>query len=106
LNKGIKATHKKFWDVERGVTYIPWSKVKMEELEGSREGGMLDADTLCPGKHLSSATSTLSALGDSQLSSLIPHLLSPRLLLKMHWRRFLVPLLSPPPPMHFEEGCE
>ncbi|XP_029508699.1 SR-related and CTD-associated factor 4-like [Oncorhynchus nerka] len=48
LNKGIKAPHKKFWDVERGVTYIPWSKVKMEELEGSREGGMLDADTLCP----------------------------------------------------------
>ncbi|KAK6296365.1 hypothetical protein J4Q44_G00325070 [Coregonus suidteri] len=48
LNKGIKATHKKFWDVERGVTYIPWSKVKMEELEGYREGGMLDADTLCP----------------------------------------------------------
>ncbi|XP_045074427.1 SR-related and CTD-associated factor 4-like isoform X2 [Coregonus clupeaformis] len=48
LNKGIKATHKKFWDVERGVTYIPWSKVKMEDLEGYREGGMLDADTLCP----------------------------------------------------------
>ncbi|XP_036817214.1 SR-related and CTD-associated factor 4 isoform X3 [Oncorhynchus mykiss] len=48
LNKGIKATHKKFWDVERGVTYIPWSKVKIEELEGYREGGMLDADTLCP----------------------------------------------------------
>ncbi|XP_029571852.1 splicing factor, arginine/serine-rich 15 [Salmo trutta] len=48
LNKGIKATHKKFWDVERGVTYIPWSKVKMEELDGYREGGMLDAETLCP----------------------------------------------------------
>ncbi|XP_019905247.1 SR-related and CTD-associated factor 4-like [Esox lucius] len=48
LNKGIKVTHKKFWDVERGVTYIPWSKVKVEELEGYREGGMLDADTLCP----------------------------------------------------------
>uniref|UniRef100_A0A8C7K6G6 SR-related CTD-associated factor 4b n=1 Tax=Oncorhynchus kisutch TaxID=8019 RepID=A0A8C7K6G6_ONCKI len=76
LNKGIKATHKKFWDVERGVTYIPWSKVKIEELEGSREGGMLDADTLCPGKHLSHATSTPSALGESQLSCLIPHLLA------------------------------
>ncbi|KAJ7990105.1 hypothetical protein DPEC_G00296860 [Dallia pectoralis] len=48
LNKGIKATHKKFWEVERGVTYIPWSKVKVEELEGYREGGMLDVDTLCP----------------------------------------------------------
>ncbi|KAM8769352.1 SR-related and CTD-associated factor 4-like [Acanthopagrus schlegelii] len=48
LNKGIKSTHKKFWDVERGVTYIPWSKVKVEELESYREGGMLDAETLNP----------------------------------------------------------
>ncbi|KAM3874740.1 SR-related and CTD-associated factor 4-like [Diretmus argenteus] len=48
LNKGIKSTHKKFWDVERGVTYVPWSKVKVEELESFREGGMLDADTLNP----------------------------------------------------------
>ncbi|XP_076002217.1 SR-related and CTD-associated factor 4-like isoform X2 [Genypterus blacodes] len=46
LNKGIKAAHKKFWDVEQGVTYIPWSKVKFEELESYREGGMLDAETL------------------------------------------------------------
>lgn len=50
LNKGIKSAHKKFWDVERGVCYIPWSKVKVEELESYREGGMLDADTLNPGK--------------------------------------------------------
>ncbi|CAN9511011.1 unnamed protein product [Ophioblennius macclurei] len=48
LNKGIKSAHKKFWDVERGVTYIPWSKVKSEELESYREGGMLDAETLNP----------------------------------------------------------
>ncbi|XP_040030497.2 SR-related and CTD-associated factor 4 [Gasterosteus aculeatus] len=48
LNKGIKSTHKKFWDVERGVTYIPWSKVKVEELDVYREGGMLDAETLNP----------------------------------------------------------
>ncbi|XP_034721514.1 SR-related and CTD-associated factor 4-like isoform X2 [Etheostoma cragini] len=48
LNKGIKSAHKKFWDVERGVTYIPWSKVKVEELESYREGGILDADTLNP----------------------------------------------------------
>ncbi|XP_061733992.1 SR-related and CTD-associated factor 4-like [Nerophis ophidion] len=46
LNKGIKTAHKKFWDVERGVTYIPWAKVKTEELEGYREGGMFDPDTL------------------------------------------------------------
>ncbi|XP_074535894.1 SR-related and CTD-associated factor 4-like [Halichoeres trimaculatus] len=48
LNKGIKPAHKKFWDVERGVTYIPWSKVKLEELESYREGGILDAETLKP----------------------------------------------------------
>ncbi|XP_045930594.1 SR-related and CTD-associated factor 4-like isoform X2 [Micropterus dolomieu] len=48
LNKGIKSAHKKFWDVERGVTYIPWSKVKVEELESYREGGVLDGETLNP----------------------------------------------------------
>ncbi|CAL8363902.1 unnamed protein product [Merluccius merluccius] len=48
LNKGIKSTHKKFWDVERGVTYIPWNKVKVEELESFREGGMLDVDSINP----------------------------------------------------------
>lgn len=42
--------HKKFWDVERGVTYIPWGKVKVEELDTYREGGMLDEETLNPGK--------------------------------------------------------
>ncbi|XP_072316387.1 SR-related and CTD-associated factor 4-like [Eucyclogobius newberryi] len=48
LNKGIKSAHKKFWDVEHGVTYIPWNKVKVEELESYREGGMIDADTVNP----------------------------------------------------------
>ncbi|XP_028321550.1 splicing factor, arginine/serine-rich 15-like isoform X2 [Gouania willdenowi] len=48
LNKGIKAAHKKFWDVERGVTYIPWSKVKAEELHSYVQGGMLDIETLNP----------------------------------------------------------
>ncbi|KAM8903351.1 SR-related and CTD-associated factor 4-like isoform 2-T2 [Spinachia spinachia] len=66
LNKGIKSTHKKFWDVERGVTYIPWSKVKVEELDIYREGGMLDAETLNPewinGKDLSMQASVNGAL--------------------------------------------
>ncbi|XP_039893310.1 SR-related and CTD-associated factor 4-like [Simochromis diagramma] len=48
LNKGIKPAHKKFWDVERGVTYIPWNKVKVEELQSYCEGGMLDVETLNP----------------------------------------------------------
>lgn len=51
LNRGIKTAHKKFWDAEQGVTYIPWSKVKIEDLESYREGGMLDEETLNPGKH-------------------------------------------------------
>lgn len=31
------------------MTYVPWDKVKPEELEGFCEGGMLDSDTLNPG---------------------------------------------------------
>ncbi|XP_040606455.1 SR-related and CTD-associated factor 4 isoform X5 [Mesocricetus auratus] len=48
LNKGIKADYKQYWDVELGVTYVPWDKVKPEELESFCEGGMLDSDTLNP----------------------------------------------------------
>ncbi|MEE6468050.1 hypothetical protein FKM82_008150 [Ascaphus truei] len=48
LNKGIKSDYKQYWDVEIGVTYIPWSKVKPDELENFCEGGMLDNDTVCP----------------------------------------------------------
>ncbi|XP_072515025.1 SR-related and CTD-associated factor 4 [Salminus brasiliensis] len=48
LNKGIKSEFKQYWDVELGVTYIPWSKAKMEDLEDFKEGGVLDTDTLSP----------------------------------------------------------
>uniref|UniRef100_A0A8C6XA14 SR-related CTD associated factor 4 n=1 Tax=Naja naja TaxID=35670 RepID=A0A8C6XA14_NAJNA len=48
LNKGIKPDYKQYWDVELGVTYIPWGKVKPEDLESFCEGGMLDNDTLSP----------------------------------------------------------
>ncbi|KAJ8266665.1 hypothetical protein GJAV_G00133220 [Gymnothorax javanicus] len=48
LNKGIKPEYKQYWDVELGVTYIPWSKVRAEDLESFREGGMLDSESLCP----------------------------------------------------------
>lgn len=46
LNKGIKADYKQYWDVDQGVTYIPWSKIKEEELEEIKEGGALDIDSL------------------------------------------------------------
>ncbi|XP_043114651.1 SR-related and CTD-associated factor 4b [Puntigrus tetrazona] len=48
LNKGIKTDLKKFWDVERGVTYIPWDKVKASDIRSLQEGGLLDAETLKP----------------------------------------------------------
>ncbi|XP_076876240.1 SR-related and CTD-associated factor 4 isoform X2 [Brachyhypopomus gauderio] len=48
LNKGIKSEFKQYWVVDLGVTYIPWSKLKTEDLEVFREGGMLDTDTLSP----------------------------------------------------------
>ncbi|XP_077402529.1 SR-related and CTD-associated factor 4 [Vanacampus margaritifer] len=48
LNKGIKADLKQFWDVELGVTYVPWAKVREEQLEELKEGGILDGDTLAP----------------------------------------------------------
>lgn len=69
LNKGIKSVHKKFWDVERGVTYIPWGKVKVEELDAYREGGMLDEETLNPEWNIPKDTSQL-ALGNGALESI------------------------------------
>nr|XP_055053348.1 SR-related and CTD-associated factor 4b [Misgurnus anguillicaudatus] len=46
LNKGIKSEFKKYWDVERGVTYIPWGKVKPDDIQSYRDGGILDVETL------------------------------------------------------------
>lgn len=50
LNKGIKSELKQYWDVELGVTYIPWSKIREVQLEELKEGGILDVETLAPGK--------------------------------------------------------
>lgn len=49
LNKGIKSELKQYWDVELGVTYIPWSKIREVQLEELKEGGILDVETLAPG---------------------------------------------------------
>ncbi|XP_072546891.1 SR-related and CTD-associated factor 4-like [Salminus brasiliensis] len=48
LNKGVNSRFKKYWDVELGVTYIPWSKLKTAEIPALREGGTLDQDTFKP----------------------------------------------------------
>lgn len=57
LNKGIKAEFKQYWDVELGVTYIPWSKIREVQLEELKEGGILDVDTLSPGMNSDTSVS-------------------------------------------------
>ncbi|MEE6475356.1 hypothetical protein FKM82_010724 [Ascaphus truei] len=46
LNKGVKTEYKQFWDVDLGVTYIPWEKVKLDDLNDFAEGGMIDQETV------------------------------------------------------------
>lgn len=50
--KGVKGKEwKDYWEVELGVTYIPWSKllnISDQDLEFLEEGGMIDEDTLPP----------------------------------------------------------
>ncbi|KAM4541373.1 SR-related and CTD-associated factor 8 isoform 2-T5 [Fundulus diaphanus] len=46
LNKGVKQEYKQFWDADLGVTYIPWEKVKMDDLHGFAEGGIIDQETI------------------------------------------------------------
>ncbi|KAM8952976.1 SR-related and CTD-associated factor 8 [Pelodytes ibericus] len=46
LNKGVKTEYKQFWDVDLGVTYIPWEKVKRDDLDDFAEGGMIDQETV------------------------------------------------------------
>ncbi|XP_077588198.1 SR-related and CTD-associated factor 8 [Stigmatopora nigra] len=46
LNKGVKQEYKQFWDVDLGVSYIPWEKVKVDDLPGFAEGGIIDQETV------------------------------------------------------------
>lgn len=50
LNKGVKQEYKQFWDVDLGVTYIPWEKVKVDDLDGFAEGGIIDQETVNDGE--------------------------------------------------------
>uniref|UniRef100_A0A8C7WQ81 SR-related CTD associated factor 8 n=1 Tax=Oryzias sinensis TaxID=183150 RepID=A0A8C7WQ81_9TELE len=52
LNKGVKQEYKQFWDVDLGVTYIPWEKVKVDDLDGFAEGGIIDQETVNEGKNI------------------------------------------------------
>lgn len=53
LNKGVKQEYKQFWDVDLGVTYIPWEKVKLDDLDGLAEGGIIDQETVNDGEETS-----------------------------------------------------
>lgn len=46
--KGVKSKEwKDYWDLDLGVTYIPWSKLNTDvNLKDLEEGGMLDEDTM------------------------------------------------------------
>ncbi|KAI1897379.1 hypothetical protein AGOR_G00082700, partial [Albula goreensis] len=46
LNKGVKQEYKQLWDVDLGVTYIPWEKVKLDDLDNFAEGGIIDQETV------------------------------------------------------------
>lgn len=50
LNKGVKQEYKQFWDVDLGVTYIPWEKLKLDDLEDFAEGGIIDQETVNDGE--------------------------------------------------------
>lgn len=57
LNKGVKTEYKQFWDVDLGVSYIPWEKVKLDDLEGFAEGGMIDQETVNTGTGINNSDS-------------------------------------------------
>ncbi|XP_017839117.1 SR-related and CTD-associated factor 4 isoform X3 [Drosophila busckii] len=46
--KGVKSKEwKDFWDLELGVTYVPWNKLSVDtDLDSLEEGGMFDEDTM------------------------------------------------------------
>jgi RNA-binding protein 16 len=46
--KGVKGKEwKDYWEVELGVSYIPWSKIPRDlDLDGLEEGGMIDEETM------------------------------------------------------------
>uniref|UniRef100_W5K339 SR-related CTD-associated factor 4b n=1 Tax=Astyanax mexicanus TaxID=7994 RepID=W5K339_ASTMX len=65
LNKGVNSRFKKYWDVDLGVTYIPWSKLKTAEILGLREGGTLDQDSFKP-EWVSMLDDLLKPVGDNR----------------------------------------
>ena len=61
LNKGVKQEYKQFWDVDLGVSYIPWEKVKLDDLDDFAEGGIIDQETVNDGESQTVNNSSLLA---------------------------------------------
>lgn len=56
----MKQEYKQFWDVDLGVTYIPWEKVKLDDLDGFAEGGIIDQETVNDGEKIQNLPSNIS----------------------------------------------
>ncbi|KAF4085742.1 hypothetical protein AMELA_G00098820 [Ameiurus melas] len=48
MNKGVGGRFKKYWNMDLGVTYVPWQKLKDTEVVALQEGAVLDQETLKP----------------------------------------------------------
>lgn len=68
LNKGVRQEYKQFWDVDLGVTYIPWEKVKVDDLDDFAEGGIIDQETVNEGEILFSICHPAIESMDSDMS--------------------------------------
>uniref|UniRef100_A0A182PCV3 RRM domain-containing protein n=1 Tax=Anopheles epiroticus TaxID=199890 RepID=A0A182PCV3_9DIPT len=63
--KGVKSKEwKDYWDLDLGVSYIPWSKMSPStDLESLEDGGMFDEDTIPQWMKDKSSTSVSTAVG-------------------------------------------
>ena len=55
--KAIKGSEfKQFWDEDKGVTFIPWDRIKGKNLKELSDGSAIDPDSLPPGMELQGKT--------------------------------------------------
>lgn len=64
----MKTEYKQFWDVDLGVSYIPWEKVKLDDLEGFAEGGMIDQETVNTGTNINNSDRQCVYFGNCKFS--------------------------------------
>ena len=49
-----ESVFKQFWDEDRGVTYVPWDRMKGKSLTDLSYGSVVDPDSIPPGMALES----------------------------------------------------